>query len=255
MQVLIVEDELLLSRRLKNLLGEVDSEIEIAGMTASVDETVRWLQSHPLPELIFLDIELGDGKSFDILKQLKIDVPVIFTTAYDEFALQAFKVNSIDYLLKPIKKDELQAAIDKFKKFNRHSAKDETASKIDRLLLALNPQKGKFRERFLIKKGHKMISVDINDVGYFTIHNTINYLITRDKQRFIIDYTLDELEAMLDPSIFFRANRQFIITRQIIQSILPWFNSKLKVELHQQTDDDIIISREKAKQFKEWMGE
>jgi len=255
MQVLIVEDELLLSRRLKNLLFEIDSNIQIAGVTASVEETVRWLRNHSLPELIFMDIELGDGKSFDILKQLKIDVPVIFTTAYDEFALQAFKVNSIDYLLKPIKKDELQAAIDKFKKFNRPAGEDETTSKIDMLLEALNPQKNKFRERFLIRKGHKMISVDIKYVAYFTIHNTLNYLITCDKQRFMIDYTLDELEAMLDPSIFFRANRQFILTRQIIQSILPWFNSKLKVELNQQTDDEIIISREKAKQFKEWMGE
>ncbi len=123
------------------------------------------------------------------------------------------------------------------------------------LLEVLHPPKDKFRERFLVKKGHKMISIDISDVGYFTIHNTLNYLITRDKQRFIIDYTLDELETMLDPSIFFRANRQFILTRQIIQSILPWFNSKLKVELNQQTEDEIIISREKAKQFKEWLGE
>lgn len=256
MNVLIVEDEALLSRRLKSLLLEINPGMHIQGITTSVKDTLQWLQEHPAPDLMLMDIELGDGRSFDVLRQTNVDIPVIFITAYDEFAIQAFKVNSIDYLLKPVKKEELKAALEKFEEYLQR--KDHGAGMAGRLKAILEllskPEPG-YRERFLIKKGQKMISVETENIACLMVYNTLNYILTFDRQKYIVEYSMDELENMLDPSQFFRANRQFIISRKMVSAIHPDVYSKLKIETSIPLDTEIIISRDKAKEFKEWMGQ
>ncbi|MEJ0104335.1 MAG: LytTR family DNA-binding domain-containing protein [Bacteroidota bacterium] len=255
MNVLIVEDEGLLARRLKNMLQEMDSSIVITGMTGSINSTIEWLKENEKPDLIFMDIELADGRCFDIFNAVPIATPVIFTTAYDEFALQAFKVNSVDYLLKPVKKAELKQALDKFKTYYQLQ-ENSIVQNLQQLIheMTVPADKKQYRNRFLVKSGQKMISVETGEAGYFTIQNTINFLITKEKQKFIIEYSLDELEQMLDPEYFFRVNRQFIIAHDIITAVHPWFGSKLKVDISLPSEENIIVSRQKANLFKEWMG-
>jgi len=199
-----------------------------------------------------MDIELADGQSFDIFKQVQLESPVIFTTAYDEFAIKAFKVNSIDYLLKPIKESELRVAIEKFKKTKQHQPISmlELLKKIEQL----GNQRG-YRSRFLIKQGQKMVSIDISEVAYFYSENKCTFMRTNQNQKYIIDLTLDELEKELAPQQFFRANRQYILSEKSIVSIHSWFNQKLKAEVNPPTEEHIIISRDKANAFKAWMGE
>jgi two-component system, LytTR family, response regulator LytT len=254
MQVLIVEDEMLLAKRLQKLLKEAEPKASVAAITHSVEETVNWLQANTAPDLILMDIELADGQSFDIFKQVEIKIPVIFTTAYDEYALKAFKVNSIDYLLKPIKEDELKAALDKFKMMLPTA---NTVHNIDALLAEIKKmqQPAAYRNRFLVKQGQKMISIETTDIAYIFSENGFSFLRTHQNQKYIIDHTLDELEQSLSPQQFFRANRQFILTNKCVNAIHTWFNQKLKVEVKPSTDEHVIISRDKANAFKEWMGE
>lgn len=254
MKILIVEDEALLSKRLQNLLQEIRPEYEVCGTTRSVRETTDWLNRHPVPDLIFMDIELGDGKSFEIFKNSKIETPVIFTTAYDEYAIQAFKVNSIDYLLKPINKDELSMAVRKFERTIKSSGPSHPET-LANLIKGMIPQNPSYRERFLVKKGQKMISVEVPDIALFMVSHAVPLLMTLDKQKYILDYTLEEIENQVDPGQFFRANRQFLISRQAIKAVHPWFNSKLKVEVQPDPEEEILVSRERAKVFKAWLGE
>jgi two-component system response regulator LytT len=250
MHVLIVEDEILLAKRLQKLLIAVEPDAEVAGITHSIRDTVQWLHSNAKPDLILMDIELADGQSFDIFQSVKVTSPVIFTTAYDEYAIKAFKVNSIDYLLKPIKEEELAAAIQKFKTLNK------TATDIDALLNNIKSiASTKFRNRFLVKTGQKLISVDMDDVAYIFSDKGLSFIRTKQNQKYIIDYTMDEVEKMLSPQQFFRANRQFIINIDAVVAIHTWFNQKLKVEVKPETTEPVIISRDKAPAFKEWMGE
>ncbi|MBI5373435.1 MAG: response regulator transcription factor [Sphingobacteriales bacterium] len=253
MDVLIIEDEGLLARRLQGLLEETDPRIQIAGITHSIKDTLTWLARHEEPDLLFMDIELADGPCFDIFEHADIRVPVIFTTAYDEYTLQAFKVNSVDYLLKPIKKEELKKAWEKFLAVHYQKGNTGFPEQIQQLLKSVRPVI-KNRSRFLVKKGQKLIPVEVKDIAYFTIRNGVSFLHCRDKQKFTIDYTLDEVEEMLDTTDFFRANRQFILSHSIVLSAQPWFNSKLKIEISLPADEDIIVSRERAAAFKEWLG-
>jgi two-component system response regulator LytT len=255
MEVLIAEDEKLLARRLQTMLEEIDGNIHVKGFTGSVKDTLKWLSENGQPDLIFMDIELADGQCFEIFEKANIQVPVIFTTAYDEYTLQAFKVNSVDYLLKPILKEDLKRAWEKFISLHYKKEKSSYSEHLQSLLNKINTgNKTKYRERFLVKKGQKMISVDTDAIAYITIRNAVSFLITRQKQKFPVDYTLDEIEDMLDKRIFFRVNRQFIISHDIIIAVHPWFNSKLKIEINQPVDEDIIVSREKSAAFKEWLG-
>ena len=254
MQVLIVEDEILLAKRLQKLLLETEATISIAAITQSVQETVNWLHNHPAPDLILMDIELADGQSFDIFNQADIKTPVIFATAYDEYALRAFKVNSIDYLLKPIKKDELKAALEKFK---LRLPVEKTVHNIDALLDEIKrlQQPVEYRSRFLVKQGQKMISIETAEIAYIFSENGCSFLRTHQNKKYIIDHTLDELELSLSPKHFFRANRQFILTNKSVIAIHTWFNQKLKVEVKPEAAEHVVISRDKANGFKEWMGE
>ena len=253
MKVLIVEDENLLAKQLTNLIQKVEPSADIAGRTNSIQSTLDWLAHNTAPELIFMDIELADGQCFDIFSKTVIKTPVIFTTAYDEYALQAFKVNSVDYLLKPIQEEELKTAIQKYKEL-----RIQQPTTIDMNFL-LHQLKGiastDYKDRFLVKTGQKMVSINTNDIAFFYTKNTLNFLVSKNNQKHVIDYTLDEIEHQVNPKYFFRANRQYILAHDNIVTVHSWFNGKLKVELSVKTEEEIIISRDKAPYFKSWLGE
>jgi two-component system response regulator LytT len=257
MDVLVIEDEELAVRKLTKLLQDVDNSIRIVGTAASVRASVQWLQNNATPDLILMDIELADGQSFEIFEQTPVESPVIFTTSYDEYALRAFKVNSIDYLLKPIKRHELEASLEKHRKL-RNPAEPETGGKmaIDALVQQLRQQiqPAEYRKRFLVKHLSQWMPIEVADIAYFYSEEGVSLFRTRTNQKFSVDYTLDELEAMLDPLQFFRANRQFIVDINCVQQIHPYFNNKLKLTLKPAPEEEVLVSRERATEFKKWMG-
>ncbi len=250
MKILIVEDENAAARRLEKLLSEVAPEAVVLQRLDSVEAAVLWLQNNPQPDLILLDIHLADGSSFEIFDHVAVTCPVIFTTAYDEFALQAFKVNAVDYLLKPIKTNELAAAIDKYKKVFKVPAQDYTA-----LLDTLRKHEGQnYLRRMLIRFGNSIKLVDMSDAAYFYTKDKITFLVSRSSgKRFPVDYPLDKLEGMLDPAVFFRINRQFVINVAAIREMHPYSKSRVKVDLEPSTDLETIVSTERSAEFKKWL--
>jgi two-component system LytT family response regulator len=275
MTILIIEDEELTARKLQRLLLEIEPTAVVVGMTVSVEESVDWLQRNPQPDLIFMDIELADGQSFDIFNQVTVKSPVIFTTAYDEYAIRAFKVNSIDYLLKPVKEDDLRQALTKLNSLKQvlvdqtdSAATDSFEASLINLLGQLRATQptpssfgevvrtpATFRDRFMIKQGQRLFSISIEEVAYIFSRNKMSFLKTRDGQEWLVDYTLDELAQMLDPQRFFRLNRQVIAELRSIDKAHVYFNSKLKVNLSPAFEEEVVISREKAGEFKLWLGE
>ncbi len=276
MTILIIEDEELTARKLQRLLSDVEPTACIVGMTVSVEESVEWLQTHPKPDLILMDIELADGQSFDIFNQIAVKSPVIFTTAYDEYAIKAFRVNSIDYLLKPIKEDDLRRALTKLHSLRQVLTGQEISSVSDGMETSLTnllhylrqsstvqaPALSKasqppapFRDRFMIRQGQRLFSVGVEEVAYFFSRNKISMLKTRDNHEWMLDYTIDELSQMLDPRRFFRLNRQVIAELRAVDKVNLYFNGKLKVHLQPIFDEEVIVSREKAGDFKLWLGE
>jgi DNA-binding LytR/AlgR family response regulator len=253
MEVLIIEDEQLGVEKLTRLLTSIDPSIKIVGNTRSIKSSVEWLLQHQQPDIILMDIELTDGQSFEIFNHVTIKSMVIFTTSYDEYALQAFKVNSVDYLLKPIKREELKNALEKYQQWQQ---KFSSASlNIEHLINELKQQQSKsWRSRFLVKVGQKLISIETSDIAYLYAEGRLSFFITWDNQKHVLDYTIEELEQMLDPNQFYRANRAFIIHIKAVSQIHNYFNGKLKLELQPATDKEVLISREKATEFKEWMG-
>ena len=254
MNILIVEDEAISARRLKTIVGEIDPTFRVLEITDSVQRTVAWLKSNPSPDLILMDIELIDGKSFDIFEQVEVKCPVIFVTAYNEYAIKAFKVNSIDYLLKPVKQEELIASIEKLRQIKQQYAADMPAMSIQSLLQEFQKQNS-YRERFLVKQADRLIPIETGDVAYFCTREKSNFIHTYDGKSFVIDQALDDIERTLDPKIFFRANRQFIVNAAAVEKIHFWFSSKLKVDLKPKAPEEVIVSREKAMAFRSWLGE
>jgi DNA-binding LytR/AlgR family response regulator len=258
MHILIVEDEDLAVEKLKTTVVEVEEKAVIAGITHSIQSTVRWLETNPHPDLVLMDIELTDGLSFEIFNRTEVKCPVIFTTSYDAYAIRAFKVNSIDYLLKPVEKEDLRLALEKYHKYADRDAHTvlpliDMKSLVNDLKHQL--QHSGYRDRFLVKQGQRLITVEINQVAYMVAEGRVCYMITWDKHKYIVDYTLEELETQLDPRLFFRANRSSIIHVKSIDEIHSYFNGKLKLQIHPQTQySDIIISRERSASFKEWVG-
>jgi two-component system, LytTR family, response regulator LytT len=254
MKILIVEDEPLGAETLVQYVKEIDASIQVAGITESIRGTVEWLQQNPAPDLVLMDIELADGQSFEIFNRVKITSAVIFTTSYDEYALKAFQVNSIDYLLKPIKKNDLKKAIDKYREMKQLFS--GSGINIEHLLHDLRLQQNQAqRNRFLVKQGQRLVSIEVNDIAYFFAEGRLSYFCTWNKQKYVVDYTMEELENMIDPQIFFRANRSYIIHVKSVIQIHNYFNGKLKLEIKPAIEkDDVVISREKAGAFKEWMG-
>lgn len=246
---LIVEDELPNAKRLERLLNQSDFDISVLSKTTTVKETIKWLTENKAPDLILLDIRLSDGISFEIFKHIEVEVPIIFTTAYDEYALQAFKVNSIDYLLKPIQLAELNTSLHKLVK--NQPTKHELDLK--NLLGNLKLNQPTFRTRFLVSFRELFIPIDVSQVAYFHSQNKITYLITQKNERYILDLTMERLEDELDPIVFFRATRQLIIKQQSIQKIISHFNGKIKLELIPAFDEEVLLSRDKSAILKEWL--
>jgi two-component system, LytTR family, response regulator LytT len=254
MNVLVIEDELYSARQLEKMLKEIAPELHILALLESVAQSVQWLTKHSAPDLIFMDIQLSDGSSFEIFSKTAVTAPVIFITAYDEYALQAFKVNSIDYLLKPIDKIELGRSLEKFQRLMQFKAQ-VLRPDVTQILKSLQEAKPNYKTRFLIKMGQTFVTIFTQDIAYFFSDHKVIYLVTREGRKHIIDQTLEELEDQLDPKTFFRLNRQFVASVNAIAKLHNYFNHKLKVELLPPTDIEILISREKAPEFKTWLNE
>ena len=255
MRVLIVEDEDLAAKRLIQLLQDIGQEFEITGPVDSVSKAVEVLQSPQKFDLLFLDIQLADGKSFSIFDKVKVNIPVIFTTAYDEYAIQAFELNSIDYLLKPINREKLKTSIDKFNMIRQYYADGNLSGNFSEILHVLQQNRlVKYKTRFLINKGDALVPVTTGEIAYFTAEDKAVMLCTSDSKKSIISHTLDELERKLDPRQFFRVNRQYIVNISAIKKVHNYFNYKLKIDLTTNTDDEIIVSKAKTTEFKEWMS-
>lgn len=253
MNIFIIEDEELAVKKMEKILAGLDTPTEVVGIADSIAASVAWLESHAAPDLILMDIELADGQSFEIFNQVQVPCPVIFTTSYDEYALKAFKVNSIDYLLKPIQKEELQAALDKFAK-TRHSA--PASLNMDNLIQALHQklQPKEYRKRFLVKHAQKLLSIEVEDIAYFYSDGRVNFFKTKDNRRIMVEYTLDELEEMLNPDHFFRISRSFYIAIGAVDKIDDYFGNRLILTLKPANDKEALVSREKVTDFKKWMG-
>lgn len=249
MKIVIVEDEAIAARRLQKLVQELVPEAVVLAILDSVQSTVKWCNENQLPDLFFLDIQLADGLSFEIFEKIEIKSPVIFTTAFDEYAIKAFEVNSIDYLLKPLERDSLARAI---KKFRQTDSRETTNLKSMLAELILN--RTNYRERFLVKKGDSFIPLSITDIAYFYAEDKLVFAKTKSNQRFLIDFTLDNLEATLNPELFYRLNRQFLVSINSVQLVKSSFNGKLKASVLPVFEEEIIISREKAQDFKNWLG-
>ncbi len=250
MKTLIIEDERPAALRLKKLIKECAPKAEILEVIDSVEDAVKWLNTFEQPDLIFMDIQLADGLSFDIFQQTTIKSPVIFTTAYDQYSLKAFKVNSVDYLLKPIDPEELTKAMKKFEEiFKKPQTYDSSAIQA----LLNNIQSKKYKERFLVKTGQEFSYIPINDIAYFYSEDKIVCAKNVNGKRHILDYTLDQLEECLDPDFHFRINRKYIAKLSSINKINTYFNSRLKLELLPSPNDDVIVSRERVGNFKGWL--
>lgn len=251
MKVLIVEDEELAVKKLQKMLAAVEPDIEIVGVAESIKSAVNWFGENAPPDLVLMDIELADGQSFEIFNRVTVSSPVIFTTSYDEFALKAFKVNSVDYLLKPIQKEELEAALQKFKKL-----KAAPAVNMDNLVKELQEklQPKEYRKRFLVKHAQKLVSVEVTDIAYFYSDGRLNFFKTNDNRKFVVDYTMDELADMLSPEQFFRISRAFYVSINCIERIDDYFGNRLILGLKPAVDKEALVSREKVTDFKKWMG-
>lgn len=245
MKILIVEDEMPAAQRLSRLVHEIEPTAEVVEIVDSVEATLNYLETNVLPDLLLMDIHLADGSCFEIFKYKRIETPVIFTTAYDEYALQAFKTNAIDYLLKPIKKEELTASFTKFIQFN-----PILQSKIESFAAGMTPQ---YAERFLIKTGQTYRVVELRDVAYFVSEDKISFAVKTDGKRYALDFTMDKLETMLDPKGYFRLNRQFITSLKAIEEMTAYSKSRVKVKLTPLSKEEAVVSSERTSEFKRWL--
>lgn len=251
MKIVIIEDEKAAVRNLTVLLQEVTPESEIIATLDSITESIEWFKNHPQPDLVFLDIHLADGSAFEIFEHTSISCPVVFTTAYDEYALRAFKVNSIDYLLKPIGEDDIRRALQKLKTLC--SARQDTKD-IQQLLHTLR-QEESFKTHFLVPvKGDKLLPLPIQQILYFYINDGIVKAVTTEGVEYLFPQTLDELTDCIQPNLFFRANRQYLISRKAIKDIDLWFNNRLSVNLVIPIPEKIVVSKVRVSDFKEWLS-
>ena len=249
-KVIIVEDEKPSARRLQRMLSELD--IEALAMLHSVKEAIAWFKTNEHPDLILLDIQLSDGLSFEIFEHVTVNSAIIFTTAYDEYALKAFKLNSIDYLLKPIDDEELETAIKKFG--INQPVKNDLLVDINQIKkLLVNPLDKSYKKRFTIKIGQHLRVIDTKDIECFYSEQKATYSYTLDRKNYLMDFSLEQLEDELDPSIFFKVNRKFIVNIAAINDIISYTNSRLQIKLNNFSELEIIVSREKVKEFRKWL--
>ncbi|MEM8524737.1 MAG: LytTR family DNA-binding domain-containing protein [Bacteroidota bacterium] len=249
MKVLIIEDELPAARQLHRMLQSSSTPVEVLETLQSVEESVHWLQTREDAQLIFMDIQLADGISFDIFKEVEVKIPIIFTTAYNQFTLKAFKVNSIDYLLKPIKQDELYDAIRRFQQQQRQQLSLATVQQLMEQFTQTN-----YRERFLLRVGEQFVVLKSKDIAHLSFTERTVLAHTFHNRNYVLDFTLDQLEELLMPTQFFRINRGQIVNLDAVQKIHNYFGNRLKIDLKiPSKDTDSIVSRDRVKAFKQWM--
>jgi len=250
MTVLLLEDEYPAAERLQRLLLQAAPDARVAAVLDSVAGAVAWLAANPAPDLILSDIQLADGLSLDVFDQLVVRSPVIFTTAYDAYALRAFKANSIDYLLKPIKLTELRAALLKLREWHAPTA---PARQLEILRDNMPPADRQYKTRFLVRSGEQLLPLPASAVAWFQSRHEVTTLVATDGRRYVVDYTLEQLEKLLAPGQFFRLNRQLITHLQAVQRLHPHFNGKLKLDLLPAPSEEVLVSKEKAAAFKSWL--
>lgn len=255
MKIFIVEDEKAALNNLKVLISEINPQAEIIGQSDTVCNTIEWFKNNDMPDLVIMDIHLADGSAFEIFDYTEITCPIIFTTAYDEYALKAFKVNSIDYLLKPINKDELRNAFVKYEQlFKRNKPKDVNDSLIKRIISEIKKENN-YKTHFLIPvKGDKFIPLEVDSIMLIYISEGVVKAVDNENTQYVFSQTLDELTEMLNPQLFFRVNRQFLVSKKAIRDVNIWFNGRLVLNLKNNIhiDERIIVSKARATDFKEW---
>lgn len=254
LKVLIIEDEIPAQRLLKETLQEIHMETEVVGCLNSIKSAVAWFQNNQHPEIVLLDIQLSDGLSFEIFKQVKIESMIIFTTAYDAYAMQAFKVNSLDYLLKPIENDELQAAFEKYHQYNKQFIQEKNSSvNFTELAALIKNEKSEYRKRFLIQSNESFFHLPLEEIAFFYSMQGITFAVTFENREYPINFSLENLKQQINPEVFFKVNRQIIINIEAIKRIHSYFNGKLKLETQPSHKEDIVIGKDKAAAFKRWL--
>lgn len=253
MRCLIIEDEYHAAKRLTGLVTKIKPATQILKVLDSVEDAADWMSNNAPPDLIFMDIQLADGLSFEIFKKVDVTAPVIFTTAFDEYALRAFKTNSVDYLLKPVEETELATALQKFERFfGRPSAPRIDLAVIHSMLQsATRPD---YSRRFIIKSGQGLSYIGVEEIACFYSEDGMTYLLSQANKKHHLDYTLEQLEDLLDPKVFFRINRRLIVAIKAVYKVSDYFNSRLKIALQPDADLDTVVSRERVKDFKNWLG-
>ncbi|QHT69124.1 response regulator transcription factor [Rhodocytophaga rosea] len=247
MKVVIIEDEFFSAEKLSLQLHQIDASIEVVAILPSVESGLKWFRTNPEPDLIFSDIQLEDKESFELFRQLPIESPIIYTTAYSQYAIQAFKQNSIDYLLKPIDVDELRAALKKYENQTYRLLKKG-------LRFSMEKPKEDFKERFLVKKGNSLAVIRTADIAYFKSEQKLSFLLTFDNHKYIIESTLDQITEQVDPKRFNRISRSRLISLDCIRKIHPHFNGRLKLELQPPEEEEVFVSRERVQIFKDWLN-
>jgi len=250
MKVVIIEDEKPAARRLGRMLSEIN--IEPIAMLHSVEEAVNWLHTHEHPELLFLDIQLSDGLSFEIFEEVEVKSAIIFTTAYDEYALKAFKLNSVDYLLKPIDSDELENAVNQYK--NLQASNGNQTINIDQIKSLISSSQKNYKKRFTVKIGQHLKMISVDAIECFYSENKATHIHTINNRSYLIEDSLEQLEVKLQPEIFCRVSRKYFVNINAIKDIISYSNSRLKITLESFSESEIIVSRERVKDFKNWIG-
>lgn len=250
MNVLIIEDEPLAVQRLETLVADIYPGVSILGRIDSVKKAVQWFSTNAMPDLVLMDIQLADGISFQIFEQCEVHAPVIFTTAYDEYALKAFKVNSIDYILKPVDRSDLANALKKLESLKGVQPQQQLMQNISQAMQMLTR---KYKERFVIKVGEHLRTIETKSVLYFFSQEKATFCHTTDNRNYVLDYTLEQLETLVDPADYFRANRKYLVRGDSIQDIISYTNSRLRLVLRDSPDNDIIVARERVQDFRLWL--
>ena len=249
MNILIFEDEKPTALRLKSLLTEIDKSIKIIDIIGKVKEGVKWFSENEMPDLIFQDIQLSDGNCFDIFDAVEITAPVIFTTAFSKYAIDSFRVNSIDYIIKPYDKNEIESALDKFERIRGAFSPPEKELLKD----ILKKNAVAYKKRFLVKKGDVLFPVSSDDIAYLISEDGVTFATLFNKERYIVNYSIVELAKKMDPNSFFQVNRKMIVNIKSVNKINTWFNSRLKLSLNPASEEDVVVSRDRAGSFKEWL--
>jgi DNA-binding LytR/AlgR family response regulator len=251
MKILIVEDEPLAAAQLAANIAVLKPVAQIMAVCDTVKSAVNWLKNNPAPDLSFFDIQLGDGLSFEIFEQVDFRQPVIFITAFNQYAIQAFKVNSIDYLLKPIDRNDLERALTKYENLSQSKTSAISTQALEEIISSL--KKKNYKERFLVKVGTHLRVVETPDILYFYSLQKGTYLKLNDGKDYLLDYSLEQVEELIDPSAFFRINRKYLVSLKSITDVISYSNSRLKLKVQNPIDDEFLVAREKVKEFKEWL--